>query len=96
MGDFHQPGIDHEHRRTRLAQRQFRGAPRARKRRSDGAVDTHVMQALAERRGLAFADWRQRDVFLALVAAFGVPWCFAVAGEQDSHVFGSVARGAAD
>ena len=40
---------------------------------------------LRKRAGLGNADVGQRDVFLALVAAFGIPRGFAVAGKQDAH-----------
>ena len=82
--DLHQAGIGAEHRRT-FAERDLGGAPRTRQRRCDGAHDRHVGQALRERGGLRFADRRQRDVLLSLVAAFGVPGRFAVAGEDDLH-----------
>ena len=92
VGDFLEAIVGRQHRGPRVAEREFGGAQRARQRRSDGTIDAHVAQAVAERTRLRFTDRRQRDVFLALVAAFGIPRGFAVAGEQDFHASRSVIR----
>ena len=49
------------------------------------AIDAHLAQPRSQGLGLRFAHRRKRNVLLALVASFGVPRGFAVAGEQDSH-----------
>src|SRR5690606_41332918 len=54
-------------------------------RRADRLVDAHVAQPLAQQPRLLLAHRRQRNVFLSLVTAFGIPRRLAVAGKQDSH-----------
>src|SRR5690606_15867292 len=72
----------------RFAQGELGGVVGARQRRTDRLVDAHVVQALAQQARLLFAHGRQGDVLLSLVAAFGVPRRFAMAGKQDSHAAG--------
>jgi hypothetical protein len=85
VGDFLQLRLGQQHVGTGGAERQLRGALRARQRRGDGTGDVHRGQAGAQGLGLGFTDRRKRNVDLALVAAFGVPRRFAVAGKQDAH-----------
>ena len=80
-------GIGLQHVGTRVAQGQPRRQLRTRQRRRHRAVDAHILEALAQRSRLTLADRRKRDVDLALVAAFGVPGRFAVAGKQDAHAW---------
>ncbi len=85
VGDFLQLRLGQQHVGAGGTKRQLRGPLRARQRRGDGTGDVHRGQAGTQSLGLGFADRRKRDVDLALVAAFGVPRRFAVAGKQDAH-----------
>ena len=85
VGDFHQARIGDELRRARFAQREFGGGLCAHQRRCDRAVDAYIGEPRTERARLRFAHRRQRDVFLTLIAAFGIPRRFAVACEEDFH-----------
>ena len=81
VGNFHQSGISDELRCARIAQCEFSGGFRAHQRRCDSAIDADIRKARPQRARLRFAHRRQRDVFLTLIAAFGVPRRFAVTCE---------------
>ena len=85
VGNFLQVGIGEQHGFTRRAECRLGGGLRAQQRRSHRTGNRQIGQAGAQRRGLGLANGRQRDVDLALVAAFGVPRRFAMAGKQDAH-----------
>src|SRR4249919_340576 len=85
--DFLETLVEGQHRRAFLTECELRRACGAYQRRGDGAIDAHLAEPFAERARLYFADRRQRDVFLALVAALGVPRSFAVACEQYLHAY---------
>ena len=85
MADFHQTFIKGQLRGARFAQCQLRSAGGACKRRGHCTVDAQRMQALAQGGSLANANLGQGNIHLPLIAAFGVPRGFAVAGKEYVH-----------
>lgn len=51
----------------------------------NGYVDGRILQAFGDHMALAEAPFAQVRVFLALVTAFNIPLCFAVANEYDAY-----------
>ena len=82
--DFQEPVV-FEDRQTVEVRAEGAGHVRPFERTGNGHVDGRVFQSFSDHMALLEAPFTEVRIFLALVAAFNIPLCFAVANEYDAY-----------